>query len=266
MTGGLALRLAVVERDRGHALAGIALDHDDGDAARAHDVERLAQQPAAADQHGRVERAPCVSEGAVAARAVVAQQQQAGAERGDAVGEAVHHEGLDRVEERARRGAPRRRRRRCRSVRGAARRRADPGRCSRAPPRRRARGARVASDTGVLPLKTTDAVDGETPACAGDVGDRGSARAHRAPIVAAAGFAASNRFDTLPRMDAVLTRSQFVRWRTAIFAIFLASGLQHRDVGVARARHQGGARTSTNAQLGLHAARRRASRRSSASR
>src|SRR5689334_9760539 len=35
----------------------------------------------------------------------------------------------------------------------------------------------------------------------------------------------SNRFDRLLAMDSTLTRSQLVRWRTAIFAIFLASGL-----------------------------------------
>lgn len=35
----------------------------------------------------------------------------------------------------------------------------------------------------------------------------------------------SNRFDMLSGMDTVLTRSQFVRWRAAIFAIFFASGL-----------------------------------------
>ncbi len=35
----------------------------------------------------------------------------------------------------------------------------------------------------------------------------------------------SNRFDMLSGMDTALTRSQYVRWRTAIFAIFFASGL-----------------------------------------
>ncbi len=35
----------------------------------------------------------------------------------------------------------------------------------------------------------------------------------------------SNRFDILSVMHTALTRSQYVRWRTAIFAIFLASGL-----------------------------------------
>jgi MFS family permease len=35
----------------------------------------------------------------------------------------------------------------------------------------------------------------------------------------------SNRFGTLDDMDLELTRPQLVRWRTAIFAIFLASGL-----------------------------------------
>ena len=43
-------------------------------------------------------------------------------------------------------------------------------------------------------------------------------------------------------MELELTRSQLVRWRTAVFAIFLASGLIDRDVGVAGPRHQDRAR------------------------
>ncbi len=94
----------------------------------------------------------------------VAQQQQTRAERGDGIGETVHHEGLHGVEERraevlleddaddARPAAAQR----C----GA---RVGPGvaeRCGGC----RARVIAWRPTPGVLPLKTTDAVDGETPA------------------------------------------------------------------------------------------------------
>lgn len=81
----------------------------------------------------------------------------------------------------------------------------------------------MASDTGVLPLKTTDAVDGETPASRATsaiVARR--VLTHRSYNDRLAGVE-SIRYTA--GMDTALTRSQLVRWRTAIFAIFFASGL-----------------------------------------
>ncbi len=74
-----------------------------------------------------------------------------------------------------------------------------------------------------MPLNTTDAVDGETPASRATsemVARRVlTVRAYRATM------RAPNRFDTLSGMPPSLTRSQLVRWHIAICAIFLASGL-----------------------------------------
>ena len=70
---------------------------------------------------------------------LVAQQQQAGAERRDGVGESVHHQGLHGVEEGRAEVLLEDDARRCPSDRGAAMRRADRARCSRALRRPRAR-------------------------------------------------------------------------------------------------------------------------------
>ena len=158
---------------------------------------------------------------------------------------------LDRIEERGAEVLLEDDTRRCPSDRGAARPRADRGRCSRAHLRHRAPAGGSASETAVLPLKTTDAVDGETPASRAT-----SAMVARRVLMTPRCYPAAfpvRRIDSvrMVRMDAVLTRSQLVRWRTAVFAIFLASGLSIATWACARARHQGTPSTSTTRQLGL---------------
>ena len=126
--------------------------------------ERFAQQPAAADEHGGIERRGgerrlrCP---AAPGRAAAGARRRAARRRR----RARPSSGSSPDRGTPRRGALRTPRRRCPSVRGAATRRAGSG----PGVAERRRGVQHAlrgwhPRPGVLPLKTTDAVDGETPA------------------------------------------------------------------------------------------------------
>ncbi len=56
MRGDLAFRFAIVEPYAGHSGAGITLDHDEGNPARANSGQRLPQKRAAPDEHRGVDR------------------------------------------------------------------------------------------------------------------------------------------------------------------------------------------------------------------
>ena len=91
---------AVVDRDLGDTLACGALDGDRGDAAATQRLDRDAESRAAADEHDRVDRRALDADRVSARLAGVGEQQQAGAERRDALGDAVEHLDLHGIEER----------------------------------------------------------------------------------------------------------------------------------------------------------------------
>ncbi len=88
----------VVQRDARHIEPRIALDDDDRETASEHDLQGRAGAPGASDEHRGVDGS--ARDGRAVLARLVAHEEDPGAEVGQAVGEAVHHRGRDRIEER----------------------------------------------------------------------------------------------------------------------------------------------------------------------
>ena len=76
-----------------------AFDRDGRDAATTQRLDRVPESRAAPDEHDGVDGRALDAEGVAARLAGVGEEQQAGAERGDALGDAVEHLDLHGVEE-----------------------------------------------------------------------------------------------------------------------------------------------------------------------
>ena len=100
VVGTAARGLAVVDRDLGDVLAGRTLDGDGGDAPAPQRLDRDAEARAAADEHDRVDGSALDADGVAALLTRVGEEQESGAERRDALGDAVEHLDLHGVEER----------------------------------------------------------------------------------------------------------------------------------------------------------------------
>ena len=88
MCGELVRCRAVVEVDGEHAVHGLCLDGDEGDAALAQDGHGGVEAGATSDQHNGVDRRVLDAD---LSASRVGEQQQAGADRTGLVGEAIEH-------------------------------------------------------------------------------------------------------------------------------------------------------------------------------